>query len=190
MGFCQPSSYRCRRCRAAASAVRACVALLSIMSIIRGPILISSVSLPVAILASAMYGVFFLRGPVLRLVSSYVSTLFRFRAPASTAAVGPGYPPLTPLVGAVALVARTGAVLVGFVSVCVQVCGIGARAFSDASVRVRSSCAVVASLAGPCRSRASFAALMGGSGVGALSSALPVPVVSRSACVALCLLHK
>jgi hypothetical protein len=148
--------------------------------------LISSVSLPVAILASAMYGVFFLRGPVLRLVSSYVSTLFRFRAPASTAAAGP----LAPLVGAVALVARTGAVLVGFVSVCVQVCGIGARAFSDASVRVRSSCAVVASLAGPCRSRASFAALMGGSGVGALSSALPVPVVSRSACVALCLLHK
>ena len=35
------------------------------------------------------------------------------------------------------LLARTGAVLVGFVSVCVHVCGIGARAFSDASVRVR-----------------------------------------------------
>ena len=33
------------------SAVRACVALLSIMPIIRGPILISSFSLPVAILA-------------------------------------------------------------------------------------------------------------------------------------------
>ena len=38
MGFCQPSSYLCRRCLAAASAVRASVALFSIMPIIRGPI--------------------------------------------------------------------------------------------------------------------------------------------------------
>ncbi len=53
LGFCQPSSYLCLRCPAAASAVRACVALLSIMPIICGPILISSVSLPVAVLASA-----------------------------------------------------------------------------------------------------------------------------------------
>jgi hypothetical protein len=34
--------------------------------------LISSVSLPVAVLASAMCGIFCLRGPVLWLVSSYV----------------------------------------------------------------------------------------------------------------------
>ena len=75
VGFCQPSSYLCRRCPAAASAVRACVALLSIMPIICGPILISSVSLPVAVLASAMCGIFCLRGPVLWLVSSsYVAT--------------------------------------------------------------------------------------------------------------------
>ena len=69
MGFCQPSSYLCRRCPAAASAVRACVALISIKPIICGPILISSVSLPVAVLASAMCGIFCLRGPVLWLVS-------------------------------------------------------------------------------------------------------------------------
>jgi hypothetical protein len=33
MGFCQPSSYLCRRCLAAASAVRASEALFSIMPI-------------------------------------------------------------------------------------------------------------------------------------------------------------
>jgi hypothetical protein len=75
-----------------------------------GPILISSVSLPVAVLASAMCGIFGLRGPVLWLVSSYVSTLFLLRAPARTAATGP----LAPLVGAVARAARSGAVLVKF----------------------------------------------------------------------------
>jgi hypothetical protein len=100
VGFCQPSSYRCRRCLAAASAVLASDALFSIMPIICGPILISSVSLPVAVLASAMCGIFCLRGPVLWLVSSYVATLFLLRAPARTAATGP----LAPLVGAVARV--------------------------------------------------------------------------------------
>ena len=109
LGFCQPSSYLCLRCPAAASAVRACVALLSIMPIICGPILISSVSLPVAVLASAMCSIFCLRGPVLWLVSSYVATLFLLRAPARTAATGP----LAPLVGAVARAARPGAVCVG-----------------------------------------------------------------------------
>jgi hypothetical protein len=78
------------------------------MPIIRGPILISSVSLPVACLASAMCGIFCLRGPVLWLVSSYVATLFLLRAPARTAATGP----LAPLVGADARAARSGAVLV------------------------------------------------------------------------------
>jgi hypothetical protein len=58
------------------------------MPIICGPILISSVSLPVAVLASAMCGIFCLRGPVLWLVSSYVATLFLLRAPARTAATG------------------------------------------------------------------------------------------------------
>ena len=119
LGFCQPSSYRGRRCPAVVSAVRASVALFSIMPIIRGPILISSVSLPVACLASAMCGIFCLRGPVLWLVSSYVATLFLLRAPARTAATGP----LAPLVGAVARAARSGAVLVGFVNGCLQVCG-------------------------------------------------------------------
>ena len=77
LGLCQPSSYLCRRCLAAASTqgpvstVRAWdVALLSIMSIIRGPIFISAVSLPVAIFASAMGSIFCLRGPVLWPVSS------------------------------------------------------------------------------------------------------------------------
>jgi hypothetical protein len=100
------------------------------MLIIRGPILISSVILPVAILASAMYGIFCLRGPVLRLVSSYVSTLFRFRAPASTAAAGP----LAPLVGAVALVARSGAVLVGLIN---HVAMLGAACPCAARVRAQ-----------------------------------------------------
>jgi hypothetical protein len=132
LGFCQPSSYLCLdRCPAAASAVRACVALLSIMPIICGPILISSVSLPVAVLASAMCGIFCLRGPVLWLVSSYVATLLLLRAPARTAATGP----LAPLVGAVALAARPGAVLVCFVNGCLQVCEICGRASS--SVRAR-----------------------------------------------------
>jgi hypothetical protein len=58
------------------------------MPIIRGPILISSVRLPVAFLASAMLsamcGIVCLRGPVLWLVSSYVATLFLLRAPART----------------------------------------------------------------------------------------------------------
>jgi hypothetical protein len=75
LGLCQPSSYLCRRCLAAASTQapslrgpcvrRSLVALLSIMSIIRGPIFISAVSLPVAIFASAMGSIFCLRGPVL-----------------------------------------------------------------------------------------------------------------------------
>ena len=108
-----PSSYLCRRCLAAASAVRASEALFSIMPIICGPILISSVSLPVAVLASAMCGIFCLRGPVLWLVSSYVATLFLLRAPARTAATGPLAPAL---VGAVARAARSGAVLVCFVN--------------------------------------------------------------------------
>jgi hypothetical protein len=97
--------------------------------------LISSVSLPVAILASAMYGVFFLRGPVLRLVSSYVSTLFRFRAPASTAAAGP----LAPLVGAVALVARTGAVLVCVVTGCASVRDLRSSFFVRPGARARAT---------------------------------------------------
>ena len=77
LGLCQPSSYLCLRCLAAASTqgpvstVRAWdVALLSIMSIIRGPIFISAVSLPVAIFASAKGSIFCLRGPVLWPVSS------------------------------------------------------------------------------------------------------------------------
>ena len=127
VGFCQPSSYRCRRCLAAASAVLASDALFSIMPIICGPILISSVSLPVAVLASAMCGIFCLRGPVLWLVSSYVATLFLLRAPARTAATGP----LAPLVGAVARAARSGAVLVCFVNGCLQVCEICGRASSS-----------------------------------------------------------
>jgi hypothetical protein len=108
---------------AAASKVHACwVALLSIMSIIRGPIFISAVSLLVAIFASAMscYVRYLLlarcRGPVLLIlwpVSSYVATtLFRRRAPASTAATGP----LASLVGAVALAARPGAVMVDLIN--------------------------------------------------------------------------
>jgi len=123
VGFCQPSSYLCRRCLAAASAVRASEALFSIMPIICGPILISSVSLPVAVLASAMCGIFCLRGPVLWLVSSYVATLFLLRAPARTAATGP----LAPLVGSVARAARAGAVLVCFVNGCLQVCEISGQ---------------------------------------------------------------
>ena len=90
------------------------------MPIICGPILISSVSLPVAVLASAMCGIFGLRVPVLWLVSSYVATLFLLRAPARTAATGP----LAPLVGSVARAARAGAVLVCFVNGCLQVCEI------------------------------------------------------------------
>ena len=133
MGFCQPSSYLCRRCPAAASAVRASVALFSIMPIICGPILISSVSLPVAVLASAMCGIFCLRGPVLWLVSSYVAILFLLRAPARTAATGP----LAPLVGAVARAARSGAVLGCFVNGCLQVCEIGGRASSSVRARAR-----------------------------------------------------
>ena len=104
---------------AAASKVHAWVALLSIMSIIRGPIFISAVSLLVAIFASAMscYVRYLLlarcRGPVLWPVSSYVATtLFRRRAPASTAATGP----LASLVGAVALAARSGAVMVDLIN--------------------------------------------------------------------------
>ena len=101
----------CLRCPAAASAVRACVALLSIMPIICGPILISSVSLPVAVLASAMCGIFCLRGPVLWLVSSYVATLFRLRAPARTAATRPACPTRR---RCVARAARPGAVFQTF----------------------------------------------------------------------------
>ena len=104
---------------AAASTAHAWVALLSIMSIIRGPIFISAVSLLVAIFASAMscYVRYLLlarcRGPVLWPVSSYVgTTLFRRRAPASTAATGP----LASLVGAVALAARPGAVMVDLIN--------------------------------------------------------------------------
>ena len=133
VGFCQPSSYLCRRCLAAASAVLASDALFSIMPIICGPILISSVSLPVAVLASAMCGIFCLRGPVLWLVSSYVATLFLRRAPTRTAATGP----LAPLVGAVARAARSGAVLVCFVNGCMQVCEICDRASSSVRARVR-----------------------------------------------------
>ncbi len=59
-GFCRVPSTR--RCLAAASTVCAWVALLSIMSIIRGPIFISSVSLPVAIFASRRCAVSFACG--------------------------------------------------------------------------------------------------------------------------------
>ena len=184
MGFCQPSSYLCLdRCPAAASAVRACVALLSIMPIICGPILISSVSLPVAVLASAMCGIFCLRGPVLWLVSSYVATLFLLRAPAKTAATGP----LAPLVGAVACAARSGAVLVGFVNGCVQVCELSGRASSSvrALARARPSCAVAASRVVPCRSLPSFS-VFACSHSGALSGPLPIVFVSPCACCILC----
>jgi hypothetical protein len=122
------------------------------MPIICGPILISSVSLPVAVLASAMCSIFCLRGPVLWLVSSYVATLFLLRAPARTAATGP----LAPLVGAVACAARSGAVLVGFVNGCVQVCEISGRASSSVQARARPSCAVAASHVVPCRSLPTF----------------------------------
>ena len=146
MGFCQPSSYLCRRCLAAASAVLASVALFSIMPINCGPILISSVSLPVAVLASAMCGIFGLRVPVLWLVSSYVAILFLLRAPARTAATGP----LAPLVGAVARAARSGAVLVCFVNGCLQVCEICGRASSSVRARVRARPPLPFAVVSPC----------------------------------------